>query len=139
MKDLRQSIREALEGDFTVIGIRGSNYELKIGEELETSYVWDHMLEESTKYSDEPQELGGVSATNANCPTVFGRWGTESDDIEDQIDAIIEGLEFHKETYNYKYIYLISGSGTNVSASIDDYREIIVEDAVVLAELGRRE
>lgn len=137
MKDVKKNVREVIEKltKYNHIGIRGVDRMLEIGQELDTSYRWDHDLMRSSYETDDPEELGGVCATN-----VFPDKNEEYDWyywINDRGRVLLkrrieEAIEFHKKTYSYKYAYIVAAENTSIAFPEDD-REIILENAVVIS------
>ncbi len=122
--------------DYNYIGIRGTNHEMEIGQELDTSYRWDHDLMRSSYETDDPEELGGVCATNVfpdEDEEYAWVWYRDRDERLELLEKRIEeAVEFHKNYYSYKYGYIIAAENTAVACP-EEEREIILENAVVIS------
>ena len=132
--EIRKIVVEALEKPGACamsMGIRGNNHEkYEIGEVIdEVSYYWDHTCDMSSKYTNDPFEMGGLCATGVFS---FGTFYGHDWEIDEIVDEIIEKLEFHRKKYYYDYVYLITGRQTNDIG--DDEHEIVLERPTVLYE-----
>lgn len=137
MKSYKEEIKKIVkENPFKYIGIRGTEEELKIGEELDTSYQWDHILDCSTYETDEPIELGGVCAVDLTHEYQSNDWIETKEDMKEVLDFIKKRIENHLETYKYPYNYIVLSSSKNpLDFDENDENEIILEDAVVVLEI----
>lgn len=127
----REEVRNFLNNINTdLLAVRGVDEELEVGQILGTSYQWDYDTDQSSFYTDNPVELGGVCGQRIEPVTYNRRWGAEHDNIGEQIDAILETIESHKE-YNYDHNYLITGEQVYMTVQ-DDPDEVVIEDAEVL-------
>ena len=118
------------------VGVRGTDEELKIGEVLKTSFLWDYEKDVSTAETENPIELGGVCALSA---TLDG-WDfydveEREENLEEAIALIQKRAQENINTYGYEYVYLIGCQTLATDYEAPDAFEIHMKRPVVIAKL----
>lgn len=121
------------ETNYTYYGIRGMDEELEIGQELDTSYLWDYELDQSTYGQDNEEDLGGVCTTN--CTTFnWANYFRDDEELEEMAELILKRIKYNTKTYSYNHTYLVGGNEHNkYNMPENDEYEMIINDAVIVA------